>query len=851
MNWLTPPNIYFVIGLIFILSILVYRFRKPIGSEFKKWRVKSLQFLGLTLEREPTIKPLQPPTLDEPLTEETRKAAKLNALRRVAGPISHIKAQELTEEILGNKSHDFWKQIAENVYSHSDLYSLTEEPFFLEGLIHVFEKENGKIPKNIGTFLDKLIIEQWTPDKLEVQKNGWIELDEARKAFAGAINYHHPEVEYPVQPDIESRYWRGRDLFEEFMITLGEPPRKHKEDIVIRLITGLASIFNKNPETFLPELVEKNKFARFLLIAFYLLFHPLELLAFPLGFLNSLIRWLFRKIGLWWLLDKIESFKLKLSLTRRRNKERGRKLLELGQKACILEVVGKKVVFKNSVWVDYFYAYHHLNYATSDLRSVIPTTHYSSSWNRLDSNKDKAVVMICGLVNDPDGFINLLIPLDPYVAAQCIASGVDGVADQTRLQTYQRLKENMLDLQSGGEERCCDSAKYLRVVWSDPAAVLDILETIEKLGPYQYHIFKLVGIIAEYGNDIVDMLINRLERSKDIRVYIARALAYIGTPRVLPVLRELAKNNDSYLKILALTLLAVFFNDPDATTAMHQYMFAEHGDEEGKTAWQHLYTMDQKTLGFELAALTSNIDRFKGTRDGRTTFEDEWWFGRDKFLKGAKRFSKSEMQELLVNALLHTKDDELMTVLATAIGHSKGKQAYLNLLSIFQETPNKFLRTAIIHAFGEMRETRAVNMLIAQVENHDIQMADAAISALGKVGSIMAIEILEKKLRDDTFVHKYDSTIDHGFPISFQTMCALVEIGAHEFKEESQFVLKERRRALNLATDWCAANANSTQKVGFNESTLGKTCLNYLDYKIPLERAHHLYAELRPDLGNS
>lgn len=852
MNWWTPPSVYFIIGLIFILSIPVYRYRKSIGNEFKKWRVKSLQFLGLTLERAEEIKPLQSTSLNGLPIEETIKIEKLNVLRRIEGPISHIKAQELTKEILGEKSATFWGQIADNLYSSQDLYSLTEEPFFLEGLIHVFEKENEKLPKNIGIILDKVISEQWTPIKLNVEKNHWIDLVEARKAYANAISHDHPITEYPVMQEMPPWYWRVRDPLEEFVIQLGEQPKKHKDDIVIRLTTGFFGIFKKDPETFLSEFVENNKFARFLLISLYILFHPWKLLEFPLGFLKWLIRSLLRKIRLAWLLDEIERFKLKISPTRRKNKKRGYKLLEMGQKASILEITNKKIVFKNSVWVDYFYAYHRLRFNTSDLISTIPTTHYSRSWNRLDSNKDKAIVMLCGLVDNPGRFIDLLIPLDPYVAAQCIASEINGVDDQTRLNTYKRLKKNMLDLQPGGEQRCCDSAKYLRVVWSDPAAVLDILETIEKLGPYEHYIFELVEYISEYGNDIVDMLIHRLERSKNIRAYIARALAYIGTPQVLPVLKDLTTSNDSHLRILALTLLAVFFNDTDATSSMHRYMFTENEYEEGKTAWQHLYTMDQKVLSFEITALISNIDRFKVNSNGQTKFESGWWFGKDKFLNGSGRFSRSERQDLLVNALMQTKDDELMSIFATAIGHSRTKQAYLNLLNIFQETHNNSLRKAIIHAFGEMKETRAINMLIAQVENPDITLADAAILALGKIGSIVAIEILEKKLQDDTVVKQYNTTFHHGFPISFQAMCALVEIGTHETEEkESQFVKKERFHALDLATDWCAANSKSAQKVGFNESTLGKLCLNYLDYKIPLEKARQIYVELRPDLGNS
>jgi hypothetical protein len=50
---LTPPGLYYLIGLIVILSLIVYWKRKPIWRELRRWRAIEFSIGPLTLGREP------------------------------------------------------------------------------------------------------------------------------------------------------------------------------------------------------------------------------------------------------------------------------------------------------------------------------------------------------------------------------------------------------------------------------------------------------------------------------------------------------------------------------------------------------------------------------------------------------------------------------------------------------------------------------------------------------------------------------------------------------------------------------------------------------------------------------
>jgi HEAT repeat protein len=796
-----------VIGTIILLSFVVFRFRKNLWQEIKKWSVDGISIWILSLKRAPEAKNITNSSGEE---KETRELA-MRAIRQLNVPVSSHTAKLLTQKILGIRSLAFWDQISNKGLYGNDIRVLAENPLFLEALICVFKKKNGNLPANIGALMDSLLLELWSKEKLQSAR--WVSLEHAKKSLSGMIYGDFPASIYPVDGEYFDQF---NNRWENLIANMGKTQRA-------------------------------SMVARLLLV-------PITLTLFPFQVLGSLFRRLLDALNAHQNYQKITSFFGQYNWLRKSQIKQGILILGLAQKAGLLHVdyESKKITFSHQIWVDYFYALSYVRGAKNEAAAAIPMRGYSESWNRLASSYDRVVVMISGLIGQPGKLVDRLAELDPFVAAQCIVSDIPGVSANTRQRVYMRLRQNMLAVLSGGEDRSYDCAKFLRALNPNPNVIPDILETIRRLGPYEFIKMKLVKIIAEFDEDAVNPLMDNLAANSDIRIYLLTALAFSASPRAIPVLQEALKDSEASIKIRATAVLAIVYNDTEAVNAMVRYLFAENNqDEDGKYAWWHnIAPMQAVSFPFAIQVMINHVERFTSAAHGRIESSREWHFGKEKFLEIIRDCeADGSVEDLLIDTLLSARNHEIIMTMVEALGAMKAKNLYYRFIELIQEDPSDELRLAIITAFGQMQEQRALGFLTEQADTFNLKIAGKAIQALGKLGSVEAVDQLERKLDQTGVAIEHPDLEDAGYPIAYLAVEALEQIG--HFKsgsllneaKEAEVVTEKRGYALDLAVKWCAAHVDSPEKLGWGNTTLGKECQNYLEYRLNTRESQRWFYE--------
>lgn len=558
----------FVFSSILLLGVIVswgvnqflYRF---LPLEFSNLWVMTLSVLGAVSAISGSVKAIQyfgelffPP---EPEPGEEDKL--LQKLRELPWAISDDAAKEYTNKILGGRSSDFWKQI-ENNHQNADLLAdLVTDPFMLEGLICIYRSEFGLLPQNTGILLDKLLKAQWTQKKIDVKQ--WVQLDDCLFAFGHLVIKDVPETRYPVKRSTEGlpRRWKG--WYTEMLIDLGD----------------WIDISNKNRK--------QSKFGK------------------------RIDKW---KIRFYWPLpDFLYNVVDRLRFRPRMMMRDANLLLLVAEKAHVIKRDKDFFTFRHKSWVDYFAA-NHVARSDSPIASLMKDDKFNPGWRRLSPERAGIAVCASGLLGNPEQFHRDLLVKDPYLLTQCISSGLD-----LRGEFYEKIEKTVADelaciilqVRDGGEWRSFDFAQILQKFRYDPIDALTILDAIQEIHNDIIDI-ELAKLIANYGKDVVDILIYRLNTATDNeKRMILLALAWIEDQRAAPAIRELLENlkDDQFgiVRRTAMTVLAACFDDPNSFLEVCNHLFQK---DERDYYWSILGRIGERALLWAAPLVLTWIDLY-------------------------------------------------------------------------------------------------------------------------------------------------------------------------------------------------------------------------------------------------
>ncbi|HEY9889379.1 MAG TPA: HEAT repeat domain-containing protein [Candidatus Obscuribacterales bacterium] len=97
---------------------------------------------------------------------------------------------------------------------------------------------------------------------------------------------------------------------------------------------------------------------------------------------------------------------------------------------------------------------------------------------------------------------------------------------------------------------------------------------------------------------------------------------------------------------------------------------------------------------------------------------------------------------LLREALLTDAEADVQAAAADALGGLKMTEAFTDLQTIYETTPEWLLKFSIIAALGELGDPRAFEVLAAAIKSDISLVSTAAIGSLGELGDPRAIPLL-------------------------------------------------------------------------------------------------------------
>lgn len=813
--------------------------------------------------------------LVDPKKEVVLPTARVDGLKKIRGlPLTVNRDQVAVDvaKILGDRSDSFWKEIDTN--QSGTLLTLAKNPFWLEGLVLVFEQNNGAFPKNDARLLTQVLLNQWTEDKLNVKKT--LSLDTFQRQLGWLAYLDYPDMEFPESSrrgHIPNYHRSIYSPYERLIMSIGKRIPSEKDGFVRRFLI----FFFKDPDIFFRRLDNlKEPWKTISLLPFYILatlpilLNPLNLL----GYLFSVLRWPFVMIDrmieryvtrvssnqksyeLWEQYNKSKAnmrrFLDKFNLRRVQNVRRGELILKCAQQAGILESDGKQIKFTQEFWRDYFTAFHIVKYnADSDFFRK----RRSQNWKRLYEGENVAV-MICGLYPSPVDMVEKVLTFDPVTAANCFIT-----LENIPRDTLDILKKKILDMlvndlrdapKDGNSMFCFDSICAIRSLTDSAYCAKVSLEKIPEIEIDQVRI-RAIQVFATYGKQVFDMLASELEHA-DIneQKYYLIALGELKDRRAIPVLKKLFNNTSENLsKVWAVVILGIYFEDPDGIASLEKYLCfeSERGNRDrdlGRIAWSYFDFRGEQSFEFALGVL----ERASNNIEGRTVVGmqlgdvwhsmDELFISRIKYLEVEQKIA---VEKMLLDALSRATNNPRMThLLIKAFGEMKS-QAAIPVLIPFVHDRDDYVRELAVSSLVKIDRKRLGIELIGLLYGANLYLIRKTIDALGDLNSIDAIPALVEIL-DSEGVDKDGYEGDDGFPIALSAVDALIKIGTGIGGEKNPPPDRKEARTFcfNTAAEWCRAHLDDKRPIR-NYRTVSHRVLNYLDHEIPMEKAHQYYSD--------
>lgn len=728
-----------------------------------------------------------------PQTAETEhKTTLLRELREREGTLTPKQAHAYTENILGAATGAaFWQEIASNEKQAKLLARLSADPFWLEGLIIVFESNAQRLPRNPGALCDKLLEAQWTKQKLG--KNSWVGLKAARLAFSRLADRNFPASQYPDERFDGSHFsWKA---YAEVLDFLGATRNFIPPKWLFNLSIAADRAIGVDWESVSARLGKLPAWRRN--IETFFLMRVWGIVDFFANAPQRLIDWL--------------GFRRRRALA----------LLTLAERAHLIERKEQSFSFPLSAWQVYFAAHAA---AKDDFDSLIGRTgaHWRTNcWNRIRPAEDRMVIAVCGLLPNAIPLIEKLVVSDPFLAAQCITSGVDNVPEPLREQAHDDLLASILNVRTENEIISLDAAGVLRELKDDPSVVERILDALDA-NRVDVVRARLARMVAGYGRKAFDVLTRRLETGGYYSRRIAiLALGYLGDARVTLLLRGLLEHADADLRMTALMVLATSLHDPYVTEEWEHTLRFHRGKryEDSKLLWSYV----DDAVGAEVfplllqvfekaAAEPQEVRNRNAFRGGLWGDAGDWfiWVLNHRYQQDA------QVEAMLLNRLQRATDPALQRLLVQGLNAVQGANSVDALLESLA-SPDIDVQCAAIAALARIKSPRSVYDLIGKMYARDQFVVMEAINALGELGAEAAVPRLVEKLGSADVARHEDIPNHFGYPIDFLAMQALVQIGTRE--------------ALEQAYAWCQAHQADTRKFnwGHQGESVAERCAEHAE----------------------
>lgn len=770
--------------------------------------------------------------LVDPVKEVVLPTARADSLKKIRGLSSAVSRDQVAEDvarILGDKSELFWKRV--DADTDGILFSLAQDGFWLEGLVLIFEQNKGTFPKNPGKLLDLVLKAQWNESKLNISD---IPAIQTLQFVLGKTGYRKI---YSHEYLLNTRSVEHASVYER---DLGELPPPLKKNLLRRMIE---SVYEKKQNS-------KNAVRYFwglTLIVLRLpgnfLFSLMYLLSYPFYRLGSILRGSLRDTEKGKkLYASMASFFSRFNFSEIRIAKRGRHFLNCAIKGRILELSGKSIRFAQPYWRDYFIASYvaaEVNKAkTYELEQLISTSRIRQYPERIN-----IVIVLCGLIAEPQKFISYLMPIDPVAAGASVADGFEISQNLITADSKDKLVADLYAIVRVPERYepsyCYHAAKLLQKVSNDPSYAGKTLESFTK-NNWADKDYEISRIIAGYGSSVLLLLTKRLNEPANKNFhYDMVTLGEIGDIRAIPVLQKFLSDDDYEKQIMALIVLSTYFDDQVALKELSQYLLFHYdswdsklnkghtypGNYTGGFAWRNVDARREKAIPVVINALRYAAEFITEDKAKKMNgWYSDWYSMKEYFVNKIKHGYQEEkkrkefVEELLLNALDDAPIHDFKITIIKSLNAIKSEKAATKLFDVLMTLPLELensskAKDGVIDTQSELNELQAeiidilrhapnneaiLKQVLGLLESEDPSTVNNAIWVLYGIKNDAAVNPLIEILRSEK-IALYP--IGTQYPIALTAMKALAHL--------------DTKKAKDAARQWAKAHQDDQFKVGF------------------------------------
>ena len=394
-------------------------------------------------------------------------------------------------------------------------------------------------------------------------------------------------------------------------------------------------------------------------------------------------------------------------------------LLQAGASADFIETRGEQVRFHHLLMQEFFAA---SGLARGDFASRLEQPRFDRWGRRIAGKWDQVIIALCGIIPNVDDLVRQVAGVNPYLALDCIASGVQ-ISETVQYEAVTKVLGILGNQDSVGRVAAVEALGAV----GDAAAWPVLLEALRDKNWYVR-----VAAAEALRKDSVPTVSGLLEALRewdwDTRVAAARALKQIGDTAVPGLLEALRSQEWSVRRGAAEALREL--GDPAAVPGLVDAL------------------RDVDSLVRRAAAEALGWIRDTAAVPGLLrVLRDEDWRVRRAAARALWQIGTPAVKGL-VDAL-HDPTTDVRSSAAEALGAIGDASAVPGLIEALAD-PDAMVRRSAAEALGWIRDASAVPALIERLEDVDMprwedeRVADIAAQSLERIGTVEALSAVRK-----------------------------------------------------------------------------------------------------------